>query len=158
MVIIKAEQQNLQEMLDLQYLAYQSEAKLLGCPSIQPLTQTFHEIQQEYEKYFFLKAVNEDRKIVGSVRAYSKSDVLYIGKLMVHPKYQGQGIGTKLLLEIEREYPTKRYELFTSSKSLKNIKLYERLGYSIFREERISDEIRLVYLQKFDHKIKDTIN
>jgi len=52
MLIVKAEQQNLEERLDLQYLAYQSEAKLLGSSSIPPLTQTFHEIQLEYEKYF----------------------------------------------------------------------------------------------------------
>ena len=59
-----------------------------------------------------------------------------------------KGIGTKLLLEIEKEYPGQRYELFTSTKSMSNIRLYERLGYKIFKEESISEELQFVYLEK----------
>jgi len=148
MTIIKAEQQDLQEILNLQYLAYQSEAKIVNNPFIQPLTQTLQEVQQEYKEGFFIKAVNEDGKIIGSVRAYSKNGTLYIEKLIVRPDFQGQGIGTKLLLEMECKYPHQRYELFTSSKSIRNIKLYERLGYLIFKEQSVSDELSFVYLQK----------
>ena len=86
--------------------------------------------------------------IIGSVRAYQKGETVYIGKLMVHPKYQKQGIGTKLLIGIENEYPNKRYELFTSTKSISNIKLYQRMGYKIFKEESVTDELKFVYLQK----------
>lgn len=68
--------------------------------------------------------------------------------VMVHPERQRQGIGTQLLLAIEDEYPKQRYELFTSSKSKKNIELYERLGYHIFREEQITDDLKFVYLEK----------
>ena len=50
---------------------------------------------------------------------------MYIGKLIVAPEMQGRGIGTKLLMEIENVYPDKRYEIFTSSESDKNIRLYE---------------------------------
>ena len=39
--------------------------------------------------------------IIGSVRAYQENGTVYIGKLMVYPKMQKKGIGTKLLLEIE---------------------------------------------------------
>lgn len=148
MTIVSADQQDLQEILDLQYLAYQSEAKLLDNFFIPPLTQTLPEAQQEYEKGYFLKTVNEDSIIIGSVRAYSQNDTLYIGKLIVHPDFQGHGIGTKLLSEMERKYPHKRYELFTSSKSTRNIKLYERLGYSVFKKECISDELIFTYLCK----------
>lgn len=67
---------------------------------------------------------------------------------MVHPEMQKKGIGTKLLLEIENEYPSQRYELFTSTKSISNIRLYKRLGYKIFKEESVSQELQFVYLQK----------
>lgn len=67
---------------------------------------------------------------------------------MVHPQKQGYGIGTKLLEEIEAEYPKQRYELFTGSKSVDNIRLYENLGYKIFREKQISEELSFVYLEK----------
>ena len=40
MNIEKAEREDLQEILDLQYLAYQSEARLLNNMDIPPLKQT----------------------------------------------------------------------------------------------------------------------
>lgn len=67
---------------------------------------------------------------------------------MVHPKMQKKGIGTKLLLEIENEYPNQRYELFTSTRSEKNIALYQKLGYKIFDEEQVTEELRFVYMEK----------
>ena len=67
---------------------------------------------------------------------------------MVNPERQGQGIGTELLLAIEKEYPNQRYELFTSTKSKRNIELYEKLGYRMFDEKNIEDELRFVYLEK----------
>lgn len=148
MIIKKAEFYELQNILDLQYLAYQSEAKLLNNPNIPPLQQSLADIEKEYENGFVLKAVAEDGNIIGSVRAYSKNGSLYIGKLIVHPDFQGQGIGTRLLCEIEKIYPHKRYELFTSSKSVRNIRLYERLGYRIFSERMVSDDLKFIYLEK----------
>ncbi|MDD6038262.1 MAG: hypothetical protein PUD20_05655 [bacterium] len=49
-------------------------------------------------------------------------------------------MGTKLLLSIEREFPGYRCELFTSTKSKRNIELYEKLGYKAFGERNISEE------------------
>ena len=148
MLIQKAERHDLQEILDLQYLAYQSEAKLLNNPHIPPLKQTLEEVEQEYLDGFFLKAVDTDNRIIGSVRAYSKEGTLYIGKLIVRPDLQGQGIGTQLLNAMENTCPHKRYELFTSSKSVRNIKLYERLGYKIFIEKPVSEDLKFIYLEK----------
>ncbi|MDE7176774.1 MAG: GNAT family N-acetyltransferase [Lachnospiraceae bacterium] len=148
MNIRKAEKEDLQRILDLQYLAYQSEAKLFHDPDIPPLKQTLAEVESEFQKGIILKAVDENDTIIGSVRAYYENDTVYIGKLMVHPEKQGQGIGTRLLAAIENEYPQQRYELFTSSKSIKNIELYEKSGYKIFREKQITDELKFVYLEK----------
>ena len=67
---------------------------------------------------------------------------------MVHPEMQKKGIGTKLLLEIENEYPSQKYELFTSTKSISNIRLYEKLGYKKYKEEAVSEELQFVYLEK----------
>lgn len=148
MNIRKAEKEDLQRILELQYLAYQSEAKLFNDPDIPPLKQTLAEVECEFQKGIILKAVDVNNTIIGSVRAYYDNDSVYIGKLMVHPEKQGQGIGTRLLAAIENEYPQQRYELFTSSKSIKNIELYEKSGYKIFREKQITDELKFVYLEK----------
>lgn len=133
MIITVANKNDLQEILQLQYLAYQSEAKLCGNMNIPPLTQTLEEVLQEYEKGIVLK-VMDNGDIIGSVRGYIEDDTLYIGKLIVKPDKQHQGIGTKLLTEIENVLPHQRCELFTSSKSDRNIKLYQKIGYNIFKE------------------------
>lgn len=118
----------MEEILKLQYLAYQSEAKLFGNMDIPPLKQTLKEVYDKFQKRAILKAVYDGEVIIGSVRAYQDGGTVYIGKLMVHPKMQKKGIGTKLLLEIENEYPNQRYELFTSTRSEKNMALYQKLG------------------------------
>ena len=76
------------EVLALQKLAYQSEAELNGDWTIPPLTQTLSEIQSEFETKVFLKAVCAD-KIIGSVRAAQNSRTCQVGRLIVHPDYQG---------------------------------------------------------------------
>ena len=71
-----------------------------------------------------------------------------IGKLIVHPNHQGKGIGTKLLQAMEKAHPTLRYELFTSNKSEKNIRLYEHQSYVRFMEKQIAPELTFIYLGK----------
>ncbi len=146
--IIIATKEDLEAILQLQYLAYQSEAKLFQNREIPPLQQTIEALEEEFYRGIILKALDESGEIVGSVRAYEENGTVYIGKLMVHPAMQHQGIGTKLLCDIEKEYPNKRFELFTSTKSIQNIRLYERMGYQIFKQETVSEELQFVYLEK----------
>ena len=148
MTILKAEAGDLQEILALQYLAYQSEAELHNDPNIPPLRQTLQDVVCEFETGIFLKAVDADSAIIGSVRAYSKDGTLHIGKLIVRPDRQGQGIGTRLLLEIERAAPHSRYELFTSNRSVRNIKLYRRHGYREFYAKEAAPGLTMVYMEK----------
>ncbi len=147
-LIKKAQKEDLEEILKLQYLAYQSEAKLFGNMDIPPLKQTIEEVYDEFQKGTILKAVDDGGSIIGSVRAYEDGGTVYIGKLMMHPSKQGQGIGTQLLLEMEKQFPDQRYELFTSTRSEKNIALYQKLGYKIFDEEQVTEELRFVYMEK----------
>lgn len=143
-----AEKKDLKEILELQYLAYQSEAKLLNNYDIPPLKQTLKEMEKEFYNGMFLKFINDNNIIIGSVRVHKKEGTSYIGKLIVHPNYQKRGIGTKLLQEIEKLCVSKRYELFTSSKSLINIKFYEKAGYKIFKEQKINENLKFIYLEK----------
>ena len=147
-MIKKAQKEDLEKILELQYLAYRSEAKLFGNMDIPPLKQTIEEVYDEFQKGAILKAVDDEGVIIGSVRAYQDGGTVYIGKLMVHPSKQGQGIGTQLLLEMEKQYLNQRYELFTSTRSEKNIALYQKLGYEIFDEEQVTEELRFVYMEK----------
>jgi len=149
MVIAKAEITDLEQILDIQYLAYQSEAILYNDFSILPLTQTIDEVRQEYEKGIFLKVTNSNGDTVGSVRAFIDNDTAYIGRLIVHPEVQGQGIGTRLMKAIEQKCTVTRYELFTGYKSIRNLRLYEHLGYVRFKQEKIADGLTFVYMEKY---------
>ena len=129
--IEKAERKDLAEILQLQYTAYQSEAQLFGGKKIPPLTETPEEIEAEYEQGIILKMVDSDGRIIGSVRASEEEGTIYLGKLMVHPDYQKKGYGTRLLLSIEKYFPEKRIELFTSTRSLANIRILSPLFLKI---------------------------
>ena len=147
-MIVNAEYNDLQNILNLQYLAYQSEAELFGSKDIPPLKQTLEEVIEEYNNGIILKMVDDDGNIIGSVRAKEQNGTVYIGKLMVHPNHRCKGYGSMLLSKIENCYPDKRYELFTSTRSLDNIRLYQKMGYSIFERKPVNDELVFVYLEK----------
>ena len=55
MDIYKADREDLQEILQLQYLSYQSEAALFGSRDIPPLKQTLDEVIAEYNNGIILK-------------------------------------------------------------------------------------------------------
>lgn len=146
--IVQAEEADLEAILELQRLAYQGEARLLNDFSIPPLMQTLEEMKEEFRSGIFLKAVDEKGKIVGSVRGTLRGDTLLIGKLMVHPEHQGNGLGSCLLQELEKNCPAPRLELFTSNKSLRNLCLYERNGYTRCAEKAVSPALMLIFLEK----------
>ncbi len=149
MFIIKnAERADLPEILQLQYLAYQSEADLFGSRDIPPLKQTLDEVIEEWNSGVILKMTDDTNAIIGSVRAKEIDGTVYIGKLMVHPDHQHKGYGTMLLSEMENRFPDKRYELFTSTRSVDNIRLYQKLGYTTFAQKAVNDELEFVYMEK----------
>lgn len=136
------------EILDLQKLAYQSEAQIYSDWTIPPLLQTVEEIQGEFKTHMFLKAVSE-HLIIGSVRTRIMGDTCHIGRLIVHPKWQNQGIGTRLMTEVELMYrDVALFELFTGSNSIRNLHFYHKLGYQEFRRELPGSKVELVYLEK----------
>jgi len=135
-------------ILALQKLAYRSEAEIYNDFQIPPLTQTLAELREDFKKQVFLKAV-ADARVVGSVRMFEKHGTAFIGRLIVHPDFQNRGLGTALMWRIESEFKSsQRFELFTGHKSEKNIRFYHRLGYSMFREEKVSDALTMVYMEK----------
>lgn len=154
MTISKALLNDLQKILELQYLAYQSEGRLHNNYSIQPLVQTLPEVEQEYHKGILLKGSNNDGEIIGSIRGFVEGNTLFIGKLIVHPEEQGKGYGGQLLKAIEQIYPDNRYELYTSNKSIKNLSIYEHLGYCRFKEVQVSPDLILIYLEKGNYVVK----
>ncbi|MDD5772381.1 MAG: GNAT family N-acetyltransferase [bacterium] len=150
MKILKADIKDAEEILAIQKLAYQSEAELYNNYDIPPLTQTIDSVKEQFNTHIFLKAVNED-KIIGSVRACEEAGVCHVGRLAVHPDYQRQGIGSFLLKEIEKYFKPDYFELFSGTKSSKNIHLYQKLGYKIYKTCKYEcGDIEIFYMRKND--------
>jgi ribosomal protein S18 acetylase RimI-like enzyme len=136
------------QILALQMLAYESEARLYEDWTIAPLTRTLESLQAQIRDDLVLKAV-AGQSIIGSVRATVSDDICRIGRLMVHPKHQGHGIGTALMQAIEARFPAvSGFELFTGSRSEANIRLYMRLGYVARGVRQVSDRVSLLVLGK----------
>ena len=147
--ILLADITNAADILALQRVAYQSEAELYQDWSIPPLTQSIEEITSEFSTKMFLEACL-DGNLVGSVRVSLNQGTGFISRLIVHPEYQRRGIGTKLMKTIENRFPAiERFELFTGFRSESNIRLYEKLGYRILRQERLSAKVILVFMEKW---------
>lgn len=146
--ITNANVEDAEEILTLQKLSYQSESQLYGGYLIPPLVETLDELKQVFGTHTFLKATVNGR-IVGSVRVLEENGSCRIGRLMVHPDFQKRGIGTQLLLEVERRFPScRRFELFTGDRSVGNIRLYEKLGYKAFKGGEQAGNVKLVYMEK----------
>lgn len=150
MKIVRAEYADLPTILKLQKLAYLSEAALHNDYSIQPLQQTLEQVQAEFRKGICLKAINDadPPDIMGSIRGHADQGSAYLAKLMVHPEVQNQGVGAKLLRAIEHCFSEQRYELFTSARSMKNVRLYTKNGYSEFKRAQ-DGSIEMVFMEKY---------
>jgi GNAT superfamily N-acetyltransferase len=148
MLIEKAQPEDLDEILSLQKMAYQSEAALCNDYLIPPLTQTLDGLIEDYRKMLILKAVEKDQ-IIGSVRAYVEEGVCRIGRLIVHPDHQNKGIGRLLMDSVEEHFSgCKKYSLFTGKQSIKNLYFYNQLGYKIVGEDQLNERVTIVLLEK----------
>ncbi|WP_030450234.1 GNAT family N-acetyltransferase [Herbidospora cretacea] len=161
MVIIeRAESLDAGEILTLQRAAYVSEAQLYGDPFIAPLVESLEQLRKAVESAVLLKAVDNGR-IVGAVRGLvadvtpgaATGRACVVGRLVVAPDRQGEGIGTALLEALHgrvvAEHPDVRaFDLFTGHLSDANLRLYKRLGYVETRRERVQDHLTMVHMRR----------
>lgn len=154
MTIEKVEFKDLANILELQKLCYQENAKRYNDFNIQPLTQTLEELEKDFnEKDHLILKVEDNSNIIGSIRGFTKNKTCYIEKVIVHPDYQNKGVGTKLLSEIEKRFDrVEKYELYTGYKDEKNIYFYKKAGFNIFKEKTINKNLKFVFMEKYNRK------
>ena len=168
MKILPACEQDLPEILAVQKAAFAAEAQLVNDWSIPPLTQTLDELADDWRNGVMLKALNEQNALVGSVRGHKGQGGFYIGRLAVLPQWQGRGCGSALLeaiiglalslgqsqtgahiqTNVQTEARPNRLVLFTSTKSERNLRLYERFGFRPFKKSTTATGVALVWLEK----------
>ncbi len=147
-LINRANQKDIPEILSLQKIAYRSEAELYGDAGVPALGQTLEEINADFTRMIFLKAV-VNGKIIGSIRGFREGEVAHVSRVFVHPYFQGRGIATRLINQLEQDVgDVKTYEAFAGHQSLRNLHLYEKSGYRQVRREPFTPTVQWVYLQK----------
>ncbi|MDX2676116.1 MULTISPECIES: GNAT family N-acetyltransferase [Streptomyces] len=147
-----ATEQDVEQIFRLQYLCFQSEAALYGNYRIDPLVQSLDSVRQELATDCVFVARLGD-EVVGSVRGSLTEDgAAAIGKLCVHPRLQGHGIGARLLRAAEsalaEERGAKKFRLFTGHRSEGNLRLYRRVGYETVGTSEGTDGVLMIVLEK----------
>lgn len=146
--ITKATFEDAEAILKVQKLAFRREAELYNDFTLPSLLETLDHLKSEFETKTILKATS-DGELVGSVRAWEQHGTCRIERLAVHPRFQGRGIGTNLLQEMENLFShVMRFELFTGYKSERNIRLYQRLGYQAFKQQKVNEKLTFVFMEK----------
>ncbi|MFI5686245.1 GNAT family N-acetyltransferase [Streptomyces sp. NPDC051636] len=147
-----ATEQDAEQIFRLQYLCFQSEAALYGNYRIAPLVQSLDSLRQEVASdCVYVARLGEE--VVGSVRGRVTEDgAASIGRLCVHPRLQGHGIGARLLRAAEealvQERGATRFRLHTGHRSESNLRLYRRVGYQTVGTSKGEDGVPMIVLEK----------
>ncbi|MFI0513705.1 ribosomal protein S18 acetylase RimI-like enzyme [Streptomyces canus] len=150
--ISAAAEQDAEQIFRLQYLCFQGEAALYGNYRIDPLVQSLDSVRAEVASDCVFVARLGD-EVVGSVRGRVTEDgSAAIGKLCVHPRLQGHGIGARLLRAAEAALAEERgatsFRLHTGHRSEGNLRLYRKVGYQTVGTSEGTDGVPMIVLEK----------
>lgn len=141
--------QDVPAILDLQRKAFGSLCEELNWMDAPPLTETLEQAYDEFTRYVTLKALNEDGLIVGSIMGSLAGGSLYLGRLMVLPNYQRQGIGGQLFREIQSRLPHSRAWLCTCQNVRPPYEFYLREGFKPYKSETVGPGLTWAYMEKY---------
>ena len=146
--------QDVHAIIDLHRKAFGPLCEELGWKDALPLTESLEHAYEEFTKCTTLKVQNEEGVIVGSVNGAVTDDSLYIGRLMVLPEYQQQGIGKLLFRESQSRLPHNRAWLCTCQQVRPPYEFYLREGFKPYKSEMVGPGLTWAYLEKLigEHK------
>lgn len=148
MEIVRAGAADIAELYELQLLAFESEAAMIGSREVPALLETAAENERDFASWVTLKLIDESGKALGAVRYRQAGEVIEVGRLMIHPEHRGRGLAQSLLLAVEQANPGRTMELYTCTKSWINIRLYEKMGYEPFKQVTEDSGLSFVYMRK----------
>lgn len=125
---VRATEADAAEVMVLQRCCWVSEAISNDDLTIPPLREPLEQVRTWMADAWVLR---EDGRLIGAVRASLDGDIWKIGRLMVAPDRQGEGLGGMLLRHAESRAPAGAnwHELFTGVASVGNIARYRHAGY-----------------------------
>ncbi|MDA1361863.1 GNAT family N-acetyltransferase [Glycomyces luteolus] len=143
-----ATEDDVDDLLKLQYLCYQGEAERYDEWRLPALVEPRDTLLSVLKRETVI-ACRLDGELIASVRAETDSLRFHIGRLIVHPRFRRAGIGRRLLRGIEAAAPPgAELEFYTGHRSVEYLALLESEGYRETRREPVSTRLTLVYLTK----------
>ena len=87
-------------------------------------------LQKGFENSLLCLAAYEDDRMIGLVRAVGDGQtVVLIQDILVHPAYQRQGVGTRLMDALLKRFPHVRQIQLLTDDTPKTVSFYESLGF-----------------------------
>ena len=140
--------QDVPALLDLQRKAFGPLCEELDWKDAPVLTESLEHAYEEFARCTTLKVQNDEGLIIGSVNGNVTDGSLYIGRLMVLPEYQQQGIGKQLFREIQSRLPHNRAWLCTCQQVRPPYEFYLREGFKPYKREVVGPGLTWVYMEK----------
>lgn len=112
-----------------------------------PMVANFSDLIQ---KQFLYIEKRGEQNLTGFIVFYPIGDIMHLENVAVHPMYQGQGVGGRLIASCEdtaRKLKLRCVELYTNEKMCDNLKMYAKLGYKE-TDRRVDDGFARVYFRK----------
>lgn len=99
----------------------------------------------------FIELAYGDSVLVGVIEIIPMSDHLLLENLAITPAHQRKGLGRRLMAHVEalaRAQGKKQVRLYTNKAFTSNLAFYQKLGYTLQREEPIKGGGFLVHFAK----------
>ncbi len=132
---------------DLTRAAYAKWVPVLGREA-KPMTADYDAAVRDH----IVDMLYVDGDLAALIEMHPEADHLLIVNIAVSPACQGRGYGRALLAHAEeftRSLGLTEMRLYTSRQLTENVKLYERVGYKVDREEEASPHLGVfVYMSK----------
>jgi len=135
-VIARAVPADAGEILTLQRACWMQEQQANPEAWVPALHESLDDVRRWLPDWTVL-TMRRAGRLVGGARARLEDDVWDVGRLMVAPDLQGQGLGRVLLEAVEAAAPAEAtsYALFTGAGSTDNLRFYKRAGYRLRGED-----------------------
>ena len=148
MIITNVDNNDLESIFSLQECVFKEEPLLTGLDYFNQVT-SLDDLKACFEKYDFLKAVDDDGSISGLICAKENNHTVSIMAVMVKKERRNKGIGRKLVFAVEHLYSGIRCEIQTPDTMPKNIAFYESMGYSVCKKENNTKGEQIITFEKW---------
>jgi len=116
--------------------------QILSEEAIEEVVEAWYDIdklEEQVEDPIFYVA-EEDENLIGFVHASVEDSKATLHRIYLKPKYQGQGVGSKLYQKVEKDVRDKKadkIELEVLAENQKGVRFYQKQGF----KEKKSEEI-----------------